>query len=850
MGCVEKTAIALLAMLALMLPCGAAEEDLIRNGDFSQEKEGWSFLRCSFDPVNREAVFSPGNGEYFQLKQVVQRELPAGMNIRIEGELAVADPEGILRERKGFPQLLLLFETKDGKRLSSPGESGKAAALENTEGQFRTFSVTYRVPENTARIAAIVKTGVPLGIRVRRIRVPAEFPAEKVADGSFPFLIRGIAPDSVANYSFLNHAPAGKYGYLHDERGDFVFDNGETVRWFGLNLVASRVFDHSTHAAADEFAAKLAGLGINIVRIHHLTPSWQRAVPFYENREKSTLAFNDEAMEKLDYLLAALKKQGIYVTDEIVDSSLMPAPGEIPYEKLPSLHSFKLLMMIDPAVQDYTRKWIKAFFCRKNRYTGLSLFEDPQLAVIGIVNEISIGYHNGGLAKHLPPRGMAILQQRFRDYLNERNLPAEEFDPGLTRENSARFWDRLLRDSFSMWRNYIVSLGYRGLVSGSNFGENFYHMSSSSDMDFMDAHLYWGFAGYLDGVDAKTRFLPGDRWSDLVKTPRNEGAYTKELFARFSVASMPDKPLISSEHRTAISDFGRSAYRAVGLPFFSTLQAFQQWDGFYIFASQGDNSEKIGHRLDVKYDTTYLATFPLSAFLLRGGVVSPARQSLLLTCTEDDVYGNTRGLAFLHDGMFNLAEQHKLRILYPGEKTDESKFNRVVPWRSLKKMELPEKLAPTIVADTGEFYRNWEEGFFVVDTPRAQGAEGFFDRTSHFEFKDCSLAMKSPFGVFFVASGAAPSLTSAPRILFVAVGESVNSGDVSTKPKNWSLPGTPPVLVKPVKGILSFKNGKFDVWALGEKGERKHRAAADVAQFEFDTGRDKTVWYEFERKAN
>ena len=51
------------------------------------------------------------------------------------------------------------------------------------------------------------------------------------------------------------------------------------------------------------------------------------------------------------------------------------------------------------------------------------------------------------------------------------------------------------------------------------------------------------------------RILPGDRWSPLLKKPVNESMekekYTKDLFARFAVASVVGMPLISSEHRTA-----------------------------------------------------------------------------------------------------------------------------------------------------------------------------------------------------------------------------------------------------------------------------------------------------------
>ncbi len=645
----------------------------------------------------------------------------------------------------------------------------------------------------------------------------------------------------------MNHKPAGKFGFLHNSNGDFVFNNGQKIRWFGINVVASRLFDHKTHEDADKFVAKLAGLGINIVRIHHLTPIWQKEIPFYVDRNKSSLEFNDKAVEKIDYLLFAMKKQGIYVTNEMTDSSLCPAPGELSYPVKSNL-TIKIAAMFDPEAQAYLKKWIKTFYCRKNRYSGEKLINDPQLAVLGIINELSVAYHNGRFAKFIPEQLKQPLNDRFKKYLAERNIPAKDFDIQIIETDSVRFWDYLCRNAFKMWKEYLVSLGYKGMISGSNFGENFFHLAASTEMDFMDSHLYWGHASYMDGVDAKTRYLPGKRWNDLVKPPYNEGSYTKELFARYSMAAAVDMPLISSEHRSAISNLTISRYRAAGLPFFATMNAFQDWDGFYIFASQGNNLDRMEHRLDVRYDTTYLATFPVSSMLLRGDVIKPAKESILVELSDKDVYTESRGLSFINDGLFNLPEQHKVRILYPWKKTDKSLFTKVISFDSLQKMAEAGKIGSEIKSDTGDFYRNWEQGYFVINTPKVQGAEGFFDKTKNFEFKDISLNLTSPFGVFLLSCGEAKDITAAKRLLFTAVGECINSGDITLPNNGWALPGTAPVLVKPVKGKINFKNGAYEVWALGENGERIKKVVDDADFLDFDTGRDKTIWYEFVRK--
>lgn len=193
--------------------------------------------------------------------------------------------------------------------------------------------------------------------------------------------------------------------------GNFVFEDGTPVRWFGLNVVDNRVFNMYAPETAKTVARKMAALGINIVRIHHMTAGWQNAAPFFKDRAESTLEFNDRALELLDRFTAALKEEGIYVTCELPDSSLEPALSEIPNGTREGF-DLKLLMLFDPEVQAYVKKYVRAFFTRPNRYTGRSLFEDPQFVMLGVVNEVAYNYHPKGLAG-LNPYYTGKLRPKF-----------------------------------------------------------------------------------------------------------------------------------------------------------------------------------------------------------------------------------------------------------------------------------------------------------------------------------------------------------------------------------------------------------------------------------------------------
>lgn len=679
-------------------------------------------------------------------------------------------------------------------------------------------------------------------------------------ENEFPFIVREPVADSVVNLSFLNHRPAGKHGILKIRNGNFEFEDGVPVRWFGINVSDNRVFNMHTPELAKTVASKMAALGINIVRLHLLTPEWQTWAPFYVDREKSTLEFNDAALERLDRFTAALKEEGIYLTSELPDAWLTPALSEIPNGTRDGF-DLKVLMLFDPEVQEYVKKWVRAFYLRPNRYTGKSLFEDHQFVMLGILNEVSYNYHPQGLTK-LNTYYTDKLKPVYKEYLARNGLADRPLDLSLNDDTSAAFWNEVMAKGYRMWRDFARSLGYRGVVSGSNVGENFWHAEPSLAMDFMDNHLYWGYGPWSRG---NVRILPGDRWSPLLKKPVNESMekekYTKDLFARFAVASVVGMPLISSEHRTAKGGASASLgnnpmqyheYRATGLPFFATVHAFQDWDVFYVFGSNGTEPpgqyERMGHILDVRNDTSYLATFPLSSWLLRGGVVSPARKKMLLKVSTDDILSTKKVPSFFSDVMFHIPEQHKLELAYPEMEYRMEDYDRIFDFSTSRNLNL-KNIAPVIQADTGEFCRNWQEGWWRLNTPAVQGVEGFFDKTRKFDLSDIELAMDSPFGVCFLAAFNSKGIARGERMMFLAVGECCNTlpPGADPKPRGWGLKGAPPVVLKPVAGTLRLKSGKVDVWALGERGERKTKIKEKTSVFQFDTGRDKTIWYEFVR---
>ena len=133
----------------------------------------------------------------------------------------------------------------------------------------------------------------------------------------FPFVVSyGGATNATSVAHFLD-APAGKHGFVRVRGGEFVTDAGP-IRFNGTNLTGPANFPK--HADADKLAARLSRLGINCVRLHYMDtwykpfmPDGTRAQGILDDDTTTQRKLSPSQLDKLDYLVAALKKAGIYV---------------------------------------------------------------------------------------------------------------------------------------------------------------------------------------------------------------------------------------------------------------------------------------------------------------------------------------------------------------------------------------------------------------------------------------------------------------------------------------------------------------------------------------------------------
>ena len=201
----------------------------------------------------------------------------------------------------------------------------------------------------------------------------------------FPFSISYDPLTGVADMSHLLEAPAGAHGRVRVADGHFVTDKGR-IRFNAVNLTGPANFP--SHRHAERMAARLAGLGVNCVRLHFM--DCQKGYgSFWQERQQCLLKDGDDPLayeidekqfEKLDYLVAQFKKRGIYVNVNLHVARLMAY-------LLEGRTSLKGATWFSRELIDSEKQWARDFLGHVNPYTGMRWADDPVVALVELNNE-------------------------------------------------------------------------------------------------------------------------------------------------------------------------------------------------------------------------------------------------------------------------------------------------------------------------------------------------------------------------------------------------------------------------------------------------------------------------------
>lgn len=207
----------------------------------------------------------------------------------------------------------------------------------------------------------------------------------------FPFVIPwDDAAPSITDLSAWNEKPAGQHGFVVAKDGH-LFADEKRIRFFGVNMCFGANFPDKD--AAPKIAARLAKLGVNCVRFHHMDMQSAPAGIF----AKDGVSLDPERLDRLDFFVAQLKAHGIYANLNLHVSRTHPdrpkseKTGNPSYDKGVDNFSARMIEL----QKDYARTLLG----HVNPYTGTSYAQEPAVAFVEINNENALihEWHIGGL---------------------------------------------------------------------------------------------------------------------------------------------------------------------------------------------------------------------------------------------------------------------------------------------------------------------------------------------------------------------------------------------------------------------------------------------------------------------
>jgi len=193
----------------------------------------------------------------------------------------------------------------------------------------------------------------------------------------FPFSISAYDDQpGELDLSHLNDKPAGKHGFIKARGESLTDDRGLPWRYFGTNLTAEACFPDEEQAR--KLAAHFAKSGLNLVRFHFMDENWSGV---HLVRKDGQPGLNEEALARLDYFFAELKKHGIYANLNLhVGRKYPDQPKEAP-------DMSKGIDNIYPPYADALKQYARDLLTHVNPHTGLAYVDDPAVAIVEVNNE-------------------------------------------------------------------------------------------------------------------------------------------------------------------------------------------------------------------------------------------------------------------------------------------------------------------------------------------------------------------------------------------------------------------------------------------------------------------------------
>ena len=657
------------------------------------------------------------------------------------------------------------------------------------KSQLRAFFFQDKVPPGELKVRATwqfkgVQTVAPLQERLGG-GDPSTWPADGLgADGPVPDL------------SFLNAdgKPAGRHGAVRADKDRLVFADATPARFWGTNIAAYALFG-TPHGDVPAVARRLARLGYNLVRLHHMDSPWVGNNIFGAYAKLTdTRSLDDAAVERLDWWIKCLKDEGIYVWLDLHVQRAFKQGDRIDgfdeIRKGKDVADLKGFNYVNPSIEQAMLRFDEQYLTHKNAYTGVAYKDEPAVVGLLLTNENDLTQHYGNWL--LPDKKVPFHNKAYMDaaaaFAKDNDLPADKvwrsWEPGPSR--------LFLNDLEHRFDQRMIA-GLRRIGAGapiattSSWGnDSLASLPALTTGSLIDVHTY-------------------GRYGTLEKNP----LLYPNLVDWIASAHVVGYPLSVSEWN---DDPFPTQDRHVLPLYVAATASHQGWDALMQFAyTQEPPNRNSPSNWNSYNDPSLMATLPAAALLYRERHVAEATSTYVLDLDEATFFGQTVSPSS-SPALRTAMELGKLLVAMPQAKSLPWLQRRPAPAGAVLIRDPAKALLPPdatqATSDTGELKRDWGDGVYTISTPRTRAALGWIGgRTVSLPDVDFKLATRS-------ASVAVQSLDDKPvgasTELLVSIG-------TRSQPRE-ARKG--PFLVEPAAGTLTIRApAGLKVYALGD-GER------------------------------
>ncbi|HCE42674.1 MAG TPA: hypothetical protein DET40_03925 [Lentisphaeria bacterium] len=630
---------------------------------------------------------------------------------------------------------------------------------------------------------------------------------------------RDVVPGSILDFSFLNDAPAGKYGRIipgKDGHFEYAEKPGRPVKLVGANLCFSA--NYLPKEEADKLARRFQLLGYTTIRFHHtdvdlINGNWSA---------KKSDDISESQLDRLDYTFAAMKKAGLYVSIDLFTMRRFGADeieGWNKYVDNPNV--IKALVPILPGAFNAWTKMALKWLNHVNPYTGIAWKDDPALLSICPVNEDSIA------SVWSPnPEIKKLYADRFEKWLQEKgksDVTADVRNPLF-----AQFLTEIKMESNRQMEKFFKDNGVKAMITGSNWWDTMAQAFKRSQFDVVDNHQYWDH--------------PNQHW---LPSGYNQRSDMKESMSYILPCLMMPTRIFNKPFTVTEYNFcAPNQFRAEAGAMMGAYSALQDWDGLYRFAWSHD-AKNIASQDAVKgFD---IGTDPLSQLterqilLLFGrGDVSPAKKKYVYAVTMKEATREGVGDMWAK-GLFprpftvtGLVSQVGSQVVDNGGRI-QGRFDGVVAMEApadealsgnqfieVKKLAAVPVSGEETVSDTGEITLNNKKGYVKVVSDRTECIVAH--AKTDLNGKNLSVGNSDVFYSISASAMDASPLSDSKRILLFHLTNVLNTnmGFSNEKMQKLLKYGELPYLVHVGSADVTLKNSNPDLklYAVDFSGRR------------------------------